>query len=295
MGPMLRFGGGVTVANVLAYVSRNADNLIVGYSMGSSALGIYSKAYNLLLMPVRQFSSPLSNVLLPALSRLQDDPARYRAAYVRAIGVLALVTMPFVCFLFVAADEAVLLVLGPKWESAADVFRWLAPAALVGSLQSAPYSLCRSLGKAKTQVLWALISTPMTVLGMAIGSNWGINGVAASISLTSVPLFLLFLAMGCHNSPVSISCVLRLLFPVLASCIGATILSSLVAQRIGIGGWNALLGLAAHCAVFWPTFLLLLCLSKAGRKLVSLTATDAAAAIVGWVRSRAADMNGSEE
>ena len=108
---MLAFGGGLTGSSVLNYFTRNADNVIIGFALGSGPLGIYSKAYNLLMMPVRQFNAPIGSIMIPALSRLQDDPARYRRAFLLAVGILAFVGMPLVAFLFVIAEDAVAILL----------------------------------------------------------------------------------------------------------------------------------------------------------------------------------------
>lgn len=220
--PMLGFGGGLTAFSILNYFTRNADNIIIGYAMGSGPLGVYSKAYRLLMMPIQQFNAPVASVMVPALSRLQSDSPRYRHAYLRAIGTLAFVGMPLVAFLFVVADEAVVILLGPGWEGSATVFRWLAPAAMLGTINVAPAWLCISLGRAKVQVLWAAISAPVTVVGFLIGVRWGIGGVAAAFSMTWCLMMLLFMAMACRRSPVSFT---QLAFAVLPS-LAASVLSA---------------------------------------------------------------------
>jgi PST family polysaccharide transporter len=153
--PMLTFGGGLTGFNILNYFTRNADNVIIGFALGSGPLGIYSKAYNLLMMPIRQFNAPIGAVMQPAPSRLQHDPVRYQRAYLRAVSMLAFVGMPLVAFLFVAADDVVRVFLGPGWDGAVPVFRLLAPAALLGTINVAPGWLCTTLGRSRVQVNWA--------------------------------------------------------------------------------------------------------------------------------------------
>ena len=106
VGQMVKFGGGLTGFNFLNYFTRNSDNVIVGFALGSGPLGVYSKAYNLLMLPIRQINAPVGSVMLPALSRLQDDPVRYRRAYLQALSAIAMVGMPLVVCVFVLADEA---------------------------------------------------------------------------------------------------------------------------------------------------------------------------------------------
>jgi O-antigen/teichoic acid export membrane protein len=202
VGSMLRFGGGLTGFNFLNYFVRNADNIIIGFSLGSGPLGIYSKAYGLLMLPIKQINGPVSNVMIPALSRLQNEPIRYRHAYLKAISMISLVSMPFVVSVVVLADDAVNVLLGAGWESVSTVFRWLAPAAFFGTLNVAPGWLCVSLGRSKTPLIWASIMAPITVIGFLIGAQFGVVGVAGAFSLTWCVGLYLFVALACHTSPV---------------------------------------------------------------------------------------------
>ena len=54
--PMLAFGGDLTAFSLLNYFTRNFDNILIGRVLGSSALGIYSKGYGLLQLPLSQIS-----------------------------------------------------------------------------------------------------------------------------------------------------------------------------------------------------------------------------------------------
>ena len=214
---MLRFGGGLTGFNVLNYFTRNADNVIIGVTLGSSALGIYAKAYDLLMMPIRRINSPLTGVMMPALCRLHNNPLRYRRFYVRALSAIATITTPIVTIMFVLAHDVVLVLLGDQWIEAVSVFRWLGPAAFAGSINIAPGWLCMSLGRSWIQVKWAMVSAPITVLAFLIGVNWGANGVAAAFSLSWCILLVVFIRWACHDSPVRFRDVVgALLYPAVA-------------------------------------------------------------------------------
>ncbi len=104
---MLAFGGNLTASNMLNYFSRNLDNILIGRVLGSSPLGIYSKAYGLLMLPIAQINGPMSSVLLPGLSRLQNDPPEYARLFLRAVQAIALVTVPLVVFSFFFAPAIV--------------------------------------------------------------------------------------------------------------------------------------------------------------------------------------------
>lgn len=202
---MLVFGGNLTAFNVLNYFTRSFDNILIGRVLGAAPLGIYTKAYGLLMMPISQINFPMAAVLLPGLSRLQDDPREYARLFVNATRAIALITVPLVVFSFVLSQDIVLVLLGRKWLSVAPIFQFLAPAALFGAISFAPGWLCQSLGRVRRQFHYALVSTPITVTGFLIGIKWGTAGVAASYSLTFSLLFWGYVWYASKDSPVRFS------------------------------------------------------------------------------------------
>jgi O-antigen/teichoic acid export membrane protein len=203
--PMLAFGANVTAFQILNYFTRNFDNILIGRVAGAAALGIYSKAYGLLTLPLAQINWPLSSVLLPALSRLQDNPSEYARLFLRALQAIALITVPLVVFAFFMADDTVRVLLGRRWSAAAPVFQLLAPAAAASAMAFAPNWLCQSLGRPQRQLHYALVSAPLCVAGFLIGIKWGITGVAISFSLTFTILFSAYVAYAASGSPVKCS------------------------------------------------------------------------------------------
>jgi O-antigen/teichoic acid export membrane protein len=203
--PMLAFGAHVTGSQLLSYFTRNFDNILIGRVLGAGPLGIYSKAYGLLTLPMTQINMPLYSVLVPALSRLQDRPPEYARLFLRATRAIALVTVPIVVFSFFLAQDTVLVLLGHRWLAAAPVFQLLAPAAVASAIAFVPNWLCHSLGRPQRQLHYALVSAPVCVTGFLIGIKWGITGVAASFSLTFTILFSAYVAYAASGSPVKCS------------------------------------------------------------------------------------------
>lgn len=179
---MLKFGGNLAGFNIINYLQRHVDAVLVGKVAGESALGLYNKAFSLLMLPINQVNTPMSNVAVPALSRLQNDPAQYRSYYRKAIGVLTAVTMPIVALLFVVADELVPTLLGEQFRGTVPIFRWLAVAAFIGTFHVATGWVYVSLGHTDRQLRMILVVAPVTVLSFFLGAYfgkryWGDGGV----------------------------------------------------------------------------------------------------------------------
>jgi PST family polysaccharide transporter len=259
---MLAFGGHLTGFNLLNYLTRNGDNILIGRFLGSAPLGIYAKAYGLLMFPVQQINAPLNGVVLPALSRLQGKPDEFRRYFLRAVEVLAFIGMPIIIFSFADARVLVLAVLGPKWLGAVEIFRLLAPAALVGTVNVAPVWIFTSLGRTDRQFLWGAVSTPIILAGFLVGLRWGAAGVAASFSITFGISFLLLVFDACRHSPVrlrNLAAVLLLPFCMSALAAGTTIAIGLSAH------FSAVPGFVCDAALFAATYTALALVFPNGR------------------------------
>ena len=102
---LFHIGAGVTGFNIVNYFSRNADNLLIGRYYGAVQLGLYDRAYRLLLFPLQQMLVPLGRVMFPLLSRLQSEPERYRKAYIECVSLLMIAVQPALVFAIVYSND----------------------------------------------------------------------------------------------------------------------------------------------------------------------------------------------
>lgn len=201
---MLAFGGNITGFGLANYFSRNLDNILIGRYWGAEALGLYAIAYRLLLLPIQQINNPIAAVALPALSRLQNEPARYCRYYYKAILLITSVGIPIVVFMFVTADDLILLLLGEKWLDAVPIFRLLGPAAFFGTFNVATGWVFISLDKTQEQLKLGIVTAVLNA-AIFIGTiQWGPLGIAAGFGL-SRPILRIPSLMYCYKgTPLSI-------------------------------------------------------------------------------------------
>lgn len=184
IGDYMRFGGGVTGYNVMNYVVRNMDNVIIARQFGSAALGAYDQSYKLMMAPMQAINSPLSRVMMPVLSRLIDDPVRYRSAFVRVVKALLFVLTPALAVLVAMSNDVVVMLLGSRWIDAGPIFLWLSLTGLLQPIANATGWLFLSVGRTRQMFYWAIFSAVVTAIGFLVGLKWGPVGVAASLFVT---------------------------------------------------------------------------------------------------------------
>jgi len=200
---MLSYGGNLTGFNFMTYFARNLDNVLIGKFWGAYQLGVYSRAYQMLLMPMQQINAPFAAVAVPALSRLADSPERYRSAYLKIVEKIAVITMPGVVFMIATSDWLVLFLLGAQWREAGRIFMLLGIAAIIQPVTKTTWWLFSTQGRTRELFHWGLISGVIAVISIVAGLPWGASGVAASYAATDLCLAtpLLFWYVG-RKGPV---------------------------------------------------------------------------------------------
>jgi len=269
VGAMLKFGGGIVGFQALNYLKRNADNLLVGIFAGKTALGLYHRAYHLLLLPVQQINAPLTNVAVSALSRVRHNKVIYRNTYSHFLSSVAMISLPIPFYFFLAAEGLVFLILGEQWGGAVPIFRLLALAALVDSLNIATGWVYKSWGHTRRQLKWGAFQTAVFVVAFSVSVHWGIEALAATCSIVALLLRIPALLYCYRGTPIEID----LFFRAIAVALAASTLSFagiLLLSHAMSGSFLERIGLLEITVIFWPGYIaILLAIPKARTKISS--------------------------
>ncbi|HEX2966393.1 MAG TPA: oligosaccharide flippase family protein, partial [Syntrophorhabdaceae bacterium] len=225
------------------------DTLLIGWYLGAREVGLYDKAYQLLLIPLLQVEIPLAGFALSILSRARRNTEEYRNQYMRIVLSVASIGMGIIAFLFVEAEKAILIIVGPQWLSSVSIFRALAMAGFVDTFLLTLGWVFVSLGEAARLFRLSLAVTLITLTGFVVGLPFGVLGVALAYSICRVGLTFPMMMYVSRHSPVCMGDFLRTLMkPAIASVVAAAGL----ALFAGFGNIveNRLIDLTIHGLLF---------------------------------------------
>lgn len=191
---LFAFGKHVTGFNIVNYWARNGDNVLIGRFVGAAELGLYNRAYMLMLMPVTQVTGVLGRVLLPVFSAMQHDPARLRAAVMRVSRASGVLFFPLVLGLAATAHNFVLVAFGSRWRGAIPLVAILAFSAAPQIITAMSGLLSQAVGRTKLLSTWGNLSSSSVILAIVIGLPWGAEGVAIAFAARAYLLLPLSLA-----------------------------------------------------------------------------------------------------
>lgn len=180
---LLSFSVGLFGTQSVAYFTRNLDNLTLSYFWGPTSLGIYSRAYQLLMVPINQMSAPLTRVTVPILTRVVGEKERFlgylsTGQIVGGVGIGLLYGV-----LFGLADPIVLIVFGEQWVEITPVFQALAVGGVFRALNQITFWIFLAKGATGAQFKFFLVSQPLIIACMLAGLPWGALGVAIGHSV----------------------------------------------------------------------------------------------------------------
>ncbi|MBI2954655.1 MAG: lipopolysaccharide biosynthesis protein [Chloroflexi bacterium] len=184
---VLCYGKSLMGLSLLIVLTENIDYMIVGRLLGTASLGLYSQGFRLASYPETTVVWAVQKVAFPTFSRLRDDQEALHVAFLKIIQYLALVSFPLLTVLMILAPQLVLTLYGPKWEGTILPLQILCFLGMSHSVTAVSKDMLMAVGRPDLAFKCNLVALPATTIGVAIGTQFGIVGVAVAMtSLLSI-------------------------------------------------------------------------------------------------------------
>lgn len=218
---MMRFGGALTLNGLVAYLAYNSEKVLIGRFWGADAIGIYGRAYQLINIPTDNLNSAVGEVAFSALSRVQDDPSRFKRYFLKGYSLILGLTLPITITCALFADDVIFVLLGPKWKGAVAIFRLLAPTIAIFAIINPLGWLLNSIGLVERGLRIALVFAPTMIGGYILGLPYGPKGVAFAYSAVMALWVIPFIAWCVHGTVITLRDILSAVSRPLASAMMA--------------------------------------------------------------------------
>jgi O-antigen/teichoic acid export membrane protein len=229
---LLGDGSAMFVSNVAYVLISQGDYVALGLAHSAAVVGVYYFAFNLSLQTMSLLTVNLWGVLLPALMKLGHDRPRQLAAFERAVGMLAVVSLPISFLQAALADPLVRLLFAPKWYPCIPVLQILSLGMAFHVVGVPGASLLQAIGRYRTLMYYSVAAAAVFCVAVAIGVRGG--AVTLAVAVTAY-----YGLAGCCRLGVAVAAaggtwasVLRVFFWPATIAAGATGLAALAGGRI---------------------------------------------------------------
>lgn len=262
LSALSKTGREFTWFQALSYLSLQAEIVGVGHYLGAYALGLYSRAGQMLTLPTVHIAEPLSSVSLSALSRLAGSQTNFKKQACNSANMIAHLTLPAAAIVIALPEEVVRIVLGKNWLEAAPLLRWFGVSAAATQVTVITQSIAIAASRSSRLLTTAAFTLPVMVAAVALGLGHGPRGVAIAVATANLVLFLPRLWWRLHGSPIRVR-------DMLAALIGPVFTSLLIAVGAAVGRYFCPTDNLLHRLIFAAVGALLL-LAPVGLVLRSL-------------------------
>lgn len=248
--------------NVVYFFGRETDKFLIGKYMGAQALGIYHRAYMLMLLPVNQINLVISRVMFPVFSSMKNDTESMRKIYLKSVGMIAFFTFPMMFLMFVLAEPLILIVLGKKWIQVAGFLQIFIIYSVIESVGVTTAWIYKSLGHTKVMLQWAVFGAAVIVISAVIGMQWGARGIAISYVIAQLTiLWLPGWSLAFKFIDLKVTTVLKKLLPVFLNALAVAALAFIISY-FSKNFLSPLLLIIIVLAVCLPVYLFLSSVTK---------------------------------
>jgi polysaccharide transporter, PST family len=233
--------------DVTNYAAVYAAPAAVGQALGAAAVGLYSRAFQLVAFPLVQLAGPLTRVVVPILAHV-DDGAPLVAAAKRVQLVMTYGLLPFIALIIVGGSDLVEVLFGPDWRGSGPLAQILAAGGVFQIFGYVNYWLFARKGR--LGLLWMLEASVWIPIAASyfVFNTRGAVWIASLYALSLMLNWLLSTVFGLSRLGLPAMEFLgpslrRLVFltPVLAAGIG-------VSEALANRGWSAVWTLATATA-----------------------------------------------
>jgi len=174
------FGARASVLYLTGALGTRTPDLIVGKTLGVTAVGLYSRAVSLSDQFRMLIAGAIGSVFYPAFARIRDRGEPLGPAYLRVCAGYSGVVWPAMVGLALASGPIIRLLYGPAWLRTAPLLAMIALTEVLLIALPLVSDLPILAGKLNQLLARNLIDTAVSVLLLAIGTHWGVEGAAAS-------------------------------------------------------------------------------------------------------------------
>ena len=239
LGALISFGGWVLASNLLNFLARNSDNLLIGAYLGAAAVGLYGLSYQFMLAPLMAITWPASAILLATLRQEANHPARAAQMLEAVLGATAMIAFPAMVFLCFGLTFPVTALLSPRWQAVPEIVAWLAPIGALQSVSSYNGAVLLVAGHARTQFWFTIFNTVLLVATFVIALPFGLMMLVRAYAVAAAFSSIVQLALIVRYSAMR------------WSDLAATLTPAVIATLAGVGAVTAVIGLHANSWLLW--------------------------------------------
>lgn len=183
---LFSFGWKLLVSALLDTVYNDLRQLIIGKLYTSSDLAQYNRGKQFPHLIVSNINSSIDSVLLPTMSKVQNDSGAVKSMTRRAIKTSTYIMMPIMVGLAVCAESLVSLVLTDKWLPCVPFLRVFCFTYAFYPIHTANLNAIKAMGRSDLFLKLEVVKKTIGLIAVLITMWISVEAMAYSLIITSI-------------------------------------------------------------------------------------------------------------
>ena len=206
---ILKYSSTIIGSTLTNFTISQGDTLLVGRLLGSAQLGFYNLSWTASNLISKTLVTLTNKLALPAFAAQKGNVDTIFEALKKVLFTIASVSFPILIWMLVVADYVVLTLYGEKWVDSILPFQILLIYAIRYSVGAPVGSVFKAMGRPDLNFKLGLFIIPFYILGIWIGSRYGIIGVATGVTIVRTVFGLLSFWLGARVLKRSFAAIMR--------------------------------------------------------------------------------------
>lgn len=183
---LFSFGWKLLMSSLLDTIYNDLRQLIIGKLYSSSDLAQYNQGEKFPKLIVNNINTSIDSVLLPTMSKEQDNPEHVRNMTRRAIKTSTYIMMPCMVGLAVCAKPLVSLILTDKWLPCVPFLRIFCFTYAFYPIHTANLNAIKAVGRSDLFLILEIIKKVVGLIAILVTMRISVMAMAYSLLVTSV-------------------------------------------------------------------------------------------------------------
>lgn len=171
------YGYKLTLSGVLDIIFTNIYQIVIGRFFTASIVGYYTRANQLMMMPVGNVSTALNKVAFPLFAEMKNDELRLKSAYKRMMLMVLYLINPIVVIMLVLAEPLTVFLFTEKWLPMVPLFQIICLSGLLYPLHLYNLLILQVKGRTDMFLRLEIVKKVLATAVLVVSFYFGLYGL----------------------------------------------------------------------------------------------------------------------
>ncbi len=183
---LFSYGINLMASGVIGMIFNQMKGFLIGVKYEPSDLSYYNRGESLPSILCNNINGTINQIMLPALSKLQDNPDAMKNGLRRSISLSSFILFPMMFGLVATSDNIITILFSEKWLCAVPFLRVISIGYCFQILSSANLMAVNAIGRSDISLKLEFVKKPIFLLLLLVGMYFGPLTIAMAVAVNSI-------------------------------------------------------------------------------------------------------------